>query len=113
MHIGTEFSETAAAAGSGATATHAAAAGSNGSPDRTHIVTALSGWAAAESVPQILGGSNGTTIIFESKIDFSVEGHSFHFAGLNVVGSPGAAVSGKLVTSSSDGQVNISGYSVP
>ena len=73
----------------------------------------MSGWADADSVLQILGGSNGTTIIFESKIDFSVEGHSFHFAGLNVVGSPGAAVSGKLVTSSSDGQVNISGYSVP
>ena len=68
MHIGTEFSETAAAAGSGATATHAAAAGSNGSPDRTHIVTALSGWADADSVLQILGGSNGTTIIFESKL---------------------------------------------
>ena len=113
MHIGTEFSETAAGTDSGATATHAAAAGSNGSPDRMHIVTAFSGWVDEDSIVQILGGSAGTTVVFESKIDFSVEGHSFHFAGLNVVGTPGAAVAGKIAGSSSDCQVNISGYSRP
>ena len=113
MHIGTEFSETAAGTDSGATATHAAAAGSNGSPDRTHIVTALSGHVDADSIVQILGGSAGTTVVFESKVDISVEGLKFHFGGLNVVGTPGAAVAGKIAGSSADCQVNISGYSVP
>jgi|6_EtaG_2_1085325.scaffolds.fasta_scaffold01142_5 hypothetical protein len=112
-HIGTEWSETTAGTNSGATASHAAGASSGGSPARTHIVTSISGHVDADSIVQILGGAAGATVVWESKIDISVEGISFNFPGLNVIGVPGIKVEGKIASSSADCQVNVSGYSIP
>lgn len=97
------WSETAAGAGSGASATHALSANNN------HVVTSISGHVDADSIVTI---KSATTIIWESKIDISVEGFSFSFDGLSVLGVKGEAVSGNIASSSSDCQVNISGYTL-
>ena len=97
------FSATAAGTDSGATATHAA------DTNLTHVVTSSSGHTDADSLIQI---KDGSPIVWESKIDVSVEGFSFSFPGLCVPCSKNATANGLVVTSSADGQVNISGYSI-
>ena len=100
----TPFNETAAGTGSGATATHALSAG------KTFFVTSISGHVDADAIITI--ESPAATVVWESKIDVSVEGTSFNFPGLNVAGSPGAAILGKISASTADCQVNISGYQI-
>tara|TARA_Y100000401_G_C8317735_1_gene223499 strand:+ start:374 stop:727 length:354 start_codon:yes stop_codon:yes gene_type:complete len=107
------FSETAVGTDSGASATHAAEAvadtGSSSSVtvNRTHVVTSISGHTDADSIITI--ESPASTVVWQSKIDVSVEGTSFNFPGIAVEGVPGAAILGKIASSSSDCQVNISG----
>lgn len=101
---GNFWSETAAGTDSGATATHAAV-GTN-----THIVTSISGHVDADSIITI--ESPASTILWQSKIDVSVEGFTFNFSGLSVVGAGSGAILGKLSASSADCQVNISGHTI-
>jgi len=102
---GTPFSATAAGTSAGATATKAASgAGTN------HFVTHISGHTDTDSLIQILDGS---TVVWESKIDISLEGTSFGFDVGNVVISSNAAAGAKIASSTTDCQVNISGYTIP
>tara|TARA_Y100000310_G_C20576226_1_gene760547 strand:- start:554 stop:853 length:300 start_codon:yes stop_codon:yes gene_type:complete len=94
------WSATKAGTNSGATATKAA------QDNRMYIVTAISGHGDADSIITV---KDDTTIIWESKIDVSVEGTSFHFAGLNLSCSMGNKAEGALASSSSDCQITISG----
>ena len=99
------WSETAAGTDSGASATHAAETGV------THIATSISGHVDADAIITI--ESPAATVLWQSKIDISVEGTSFAFSGLFVPASSGGVVLGKIAASSSDCQVNISGFSIP
>jgi len=102
------FSVTTAGTNAGATATQAAATG------KIHIVRHISGHTDADSIIQVLGGAAGATVIFETKIDVSLNGFGFAISIPDgIVGVPGVAVSGVIATSTADCQVNISGYSVP
>jgi hypothetical protein len=100
------WDETAAGTASGATATHAAVT------NRIHVVRHISGHTDADSLIQILGGAAGATVIYETKIDVSLNGFGF---SINIPdgihGDPGIAVAGKVASSSADCQINISGYS--
>ena len=97
------WSATGAGGGSGAVATKAAITGSQ------HFVSSISGHVDADSIITIKSAS---TVIWESKIDVSVEGFSFSFSVNNVASTPGAAVTGNIASSSSDCQVNISGFTI-
>ncbi len=97
------WSETTAGTNAGAVATHAAAA------DVVHFVTVISGHTDTDSVVTV---SNGAAIVAEWIIDISVAGLAFEFTGL-WAGSAGAAVVGSIVTSTSDCQVNMCGFSLP
>ncbi len=97
------WSETAAGTSSGASATHAA------STNNAHVVNSISGHVDADSIITV---KSGTTVIWESKIDVSVEGFSFSFDGISALGVKGEAVSGNIASSSSDCQVNIGGYTI-
>jgi len=97
------FSETAAGTTDGATATKAARDG------HYHVVTSISGHVDEDSLITILDGSS---VVWESKIDISLEGFSFNFPGLNVVCSLSATAAGELAGSLADCQVNISGYTL-
>ena len=94
------WSATKAGTNSGATATKAA------QDNRMYVVTAVSGHVDADSVITV---KDGTTIIWESKVDISIEGTSFHFAGLNLACRMGNKAEGALASSSSDCQITISG----
>lgn len=96
------WSETAAGSSS-ASATHAALA------NNAHVVTSISGHVDTDSIITI---KSGTTVMWESNIDISVEGTSFSFNGITVLGVKGEAVSGNIASSSSDCQVNIGGYTI-
>jgi len=100
---GSFWSETAVGTDSGATATHAAVS------SNTHVVTCISGHVDADSLLQIL---DGTTVVWESKIDVSVEGFSFHFSGLSVPATRSALIAGKIAASSADCQVTICGHTI-
>jgi len=103
--IGTPFSETAAGTNGGATATKAAATG------KAHFVTSISGHTDTDSLIQILDGS---TVVWQSAIDISVEGFQIiPPAGLLIPITPATACSAKIVTSTSDCQVNFNGYTIP
>ena len=95
------WSATKAGTNSGATATKAAEG------NRFYVVTAVSGHVDADSVITV---KDGTTIIWESKIDISIEGTSFHFAGLSLACSMGNKAEGAVASSSADCQVTISGH---
>ena len=95
------WSATGAGTDSGATAT-AAAVGTN-----RFVVTNISGHVDADSVVTI--ESPASTVLWESKIDISVEGLSFNFNPVIACPLNSAAV-GKLSASSADCQVTISGY---
>ena len=97
------FSATAAGTDSGATATAAADA------QKSYVVTCISGHGDADT---ILTVKSGTTIVWESKLDVSVEGFSFHFPGLYLAVPNNTATTGNIVSSSADCQVTISGYSI-
>ena len=86
----TIWSETAVGTDSGASATHAAQAVT----DSDSIVTIE---------------SPASTVLWQSKIDISVEGLSFNFPDLTVVGGQGEAILGKIASSSADCQVNLQG----
>jgi hypothetical protein len=109
----TIWSETAVGTDSGATATHAAQAVTDSAPNdsvtvnRTHIVTGISGHVDADSIVTI--ESPASTVLWQSKIDISVEGLSFNFPNLTVVGGQGEAILGKIASSSADCQVNLQG----
>ena len=98
------WSETQAGTGSGATASHAAASGTQ------HFVSCISGHVDADSIIQIL---DHTTVVWESKIDVSVEGFSFSFYVGNIPITPGNKADGKIASSSADCQVNLGGSSIP
>jgi hypothetical protein len=94
------WSATQAGTNSGATATKAA------QENRVYIVSTVSGHGDADSIITV---KNGTTIIWETKIDVSVEGTSFHFAGLNLPCSIGNKAEAAIASSSSDCQITVSG----
>lgn len=99
------FSVTAAGTDSGATATKAAVT------RRAYFVTSISGHTDTDSVLQIL---DGTTVAWEGKIDISVEGWQFgYFFPTPIVCTAGNLAAGKVVTSTSDCQVTITGFQVP
>jgi hypothetical protein len=99
------WSVTAAGTDSGATATQAA-----GGANTQHFVTTISGHTDADSIITI---KDGTTIVWQTKVDVSVEGISFSFNGFCIPISPNATANGVIATSSSDCQVNIDGYTRP
>ena len=98
------FSATAAGTDSGATASAAAVT------DRAFFVTSISGHTDTDAIITI---EDGSTVVWESKIDISLEGFSFNFPGLLVPCTPGAAANGKVASSTTDCQVNITGFSLP
>ena len=97
------WSETTAGTDSGAAATKAAESGSQ------HFVTGISGHTDADSLITI---KDGSTVIWEIKIDVSVAGLDFHCAGLVLPITPGAAASGNIAASSADCQVAIWGITI-
>lgn len=103
----TPFSATTAGTNAGAVASIAAVSG------KIHIITSISGHTDTDSLIQILGGAAGATVVWESKIDISLQGFSFNFSGIWVEGVPGIKLEGKVATSTTDCQVNVSGYSIP
>ena len=100
-----KWSATAAGTDSGATATQAA-----GGANTQHFVTSVSGHVDAESIITI---KDGTTVVWETKVDISVEGTSFSFNGFCIPITPNAAANGAIASSSADCQVNIDGYTRP
>mgnify|MGYP003111123427 CR=1 FL=1 len=98
------WSETAAGTDSGAAATHAA------ETNKYHFVTSISGHIDADTVVTI---KDGSTIVWESKIDVSVEGWQIVTpSGLHIPITGGAACSGNIAASSADCQININGYTL-
>tara|TARA_Y100001951_G_scaffold88955_2_gene80929 strand:- start:392 stop:703 length:312 start_codon:yes stop_codon:yes gene_type:complete len=95
------FSATAAGTDSGATATQAANA------TQAFVVKNISGHVDADAVITI--ESPASTILWESKIDVSVEGFSFDFNPCIPLTTRNTAILGKLSASSADCQVTISG----
>jgi len=98
------WSATAAGTNSGATASQGADA------NRQWIVTGIAGHTDADSLIQI---KDGTDVLFESKIDVSVEGFTFGFSGLVIPTGLGNAAQGVLTASTADCQVTIFGHSAP
>jgi hypothetical protein len=99
---GSYWSATQAGTNSGATATQAAdTVGS-----RAYVVTCVSGHLDADAIITV---KDGTTIIWEAKIDVSVEGFSFHFPNLSLPCSLGALTEAEISASTADCQVTISG----
>jgi hypothetical protein len=104
MYLGQQvWSETTAGAGSGAIATHAAIT------SRQHFVTSISGHTDTDSIITI---KDGSTIVWETKIDVSAEGFSFSFAIPCLPITPGANAVGTIASSTSDAQVNLTGYTI-
>ena len=95
------FSATAAGTSAGASATQAAITGAK------FIATSISGHTDTDSV--ITVESPAGTILWQSAIDVSLEGVGFHFSGIYVPGVQDAAIVGKIASSTTDCQVNISG----
>jgi len=89
----------------GATATHAAA-----TAERHHILWATF-YTDADSILQI---KDGTTVVWETKIDVSVEGFTRHitFPEGCLVGTRGNAVSAVVASSTADCAVQLGGYSL-
>ena len=102
--IQSRFSATAAGTDSGATASRAADSA------REFVVTNISGHTDADSIIQI---TDGSTVLWESKIGVSAEGFSFCFDVGGVPVGKNKAATGIVASSTADCQVNISGYSVP
>jgi archaellum component FlaF (FlaF/FlaG flagellin family) len=96
--------ETTAGTDSGAVATHAA------ETSVAHFVTQISGHTDTDSIITV---KDGSTIIWQTKIDVSVKGFDFSYDLDEMLITPGTAVSGTIVTSTSDAQVNLIGYSIP
>tara|TARA_R100001594_G_scaffold118652_1_gene153984 strand:+ start:70 stop:369 length:300 start_codon:yes stop_codon:yes gene_type:complete len=94
------WSVTQSGTDSGATATKAAEG------NRFYVVTAVSGHVDADSIITV---KDGTAIVWESKIDVSVEGTSFHFSGLSLACRMGNKAEGAIASSSADCQITISG----
>lgn len=113
MDGGKNMSATAAGTNAGASATAAADTvtdtGSNSAitVNRVHCVKSFSGHTDADSILTI--ESPASTILWQAKIDVSAEGTDFHFDGLEVYGTPGQAIIGKIATSTADCQANITG----
>jgi len=98
------WSTTAAGTNSGATATQAA------DSTRQWIVTGIGGHTDTDSLIQI---TDGTNVLFESKIDVDVEGISFNFSNLIIPVGQGNAAVGIIASSTTDCQVTIYGHSAP
>ena len=97
------WSETQLGTGSGATATHAAATGVR------HFVTSVSGHTDKDTTLRILDGSD---VMAEFKLDFSVEGTQFKPWTGCIPCTTAASCSAVIGDSTSDSQVNINGFSV-
>ena len=104
MPYESNWSVTAAGTDSGATATLAA------DSTRQWIVTGISGHTDTDSTIQI---TDGTNVLFESKIDVSVSGIDFIFSNMVIPIGTGNAAKGIVTSSSSDCQVTIWGSSAP
>jgi hypothetical protein len=104
MYLGQQvWSETTAGGGSGAIATH------TGITSRQHFVTSISGHTDTDSIITI---KDGSTIVWEAKIDVSAEGWSLSFAIPCLPITPGEDVVGTIVSSTTDAQVNLTGYTI-
>ena len=79
------------------------------STNRQHFVTSVSGHTDADSIITI---KDGTTVVWESKIDVSAEGFSFSFNIPCIPATPGAVAVGTIASSSADCQVNLTGYTI-
>ena len=98
------WSATGAGGGSGAVATKAAITG------RQHFVSSISGHVDADSIITIKSAS---TVIWESKIDVSVEGTSFSFTNPSGwLANRDAAVTAVIAASTSDCQINATGFTI-
>ena len=96
------WSESSASGGSsGATTTHAAETG------KQFFVTSISGHTDADSVIEIKSGS---TCMWETKVDVSVEGWSFSFNVEAVPIVPGTLTTGSVSAGTS--RINITGFTV-
>ena len=101
---GNVWSETTAGTDSGAIATHAAAS------NVQHFVTGVSGHTDKDS---LITNSDGTTVVWQSKIDISLQGFTFVFPDLTIPCTPGNLAKVVLAESTADAQVNLQGYSIP
>jgi|SRR3990167_1896452 len=99
----THFSEYTAGGASGATATHTGVAG------RQHYVTHIDGWLDEDALIRI---QDDTTVLWESKIDISLEGTTFSFEVGAIPITPGNDTSGFVNTSVADCAVRISGFTI-
>ena len=95
---------TQAGTDSGATVTQAADA------NRGWIVSCISGHVDLDTLITI---TDGSTTLWESKIDVSAEGFSFIFDGINVVAGTGNAAVVAIAGSNADCQLNVTGHSIP
>ena len=100
----TYWSKTAAGTNSGATATQAS------DESRGWVITWISGHVDADSIIKI---TDGTTTLWESKVDVSVSGIHFHFDNLTIPTGIGNSAVGNIAASGSDCQVTIGGTSAP
>lgn len=107
MHpASSSWNETAAGTDSGATATHAAAAG------KMHFAEHISGHSDADSIIQII--EDGSTVLWETKLVTAQNGNGFAVnVPRGIHAQPGLSIAGKVVSSSSDCQVNLAGFSIP
>lgn len=98
------WSATTAGTNSGATATQAAEA------NKSHVVTHVSGHGDADATLQLRDGS---TVLAEWKIDVSVEGWQINIPPGIWPCSTNTAANAVLSASSSDCQVNMTGFTIP
>lgn len=98
------FSGTAVGTDSGATATVAAVS------EKTYVVNCISGHVDADSLLKLTDTDDN--VLWESKIDVSAEGFSFHFPGLMIPFPKGDEVNGIIASSSADCQVMVCGFSI-
>lgn len=98
------WSATAAGTNAGATATKTGVTGV------AWIVTHVSGHTDTDATLQL---KDGSTVLAEWKIDISLEGFQFEIPGGVWSCSEGAAVTAVISASTSDCQVNMSGFGIP
>ena len=97
------FSKYTAGGASGATATQTGVSG------QTHFVTHINGWLDEDAIVTI---KDGSTVVWESKVDISLEGTTFSFEVGVIPISGGADAVGNIDTSVADCAVSIAGFTI-
>ena len=105
--FGSPFSEYTAGTNSGATASHAAATG------KRHYITDVTFWSDTDTIITLLAGTAGATVVWEGKLDVSVEGFNKTVRfDTPIIGDISVKVEAKVATSTTDCGVTMNGYTV-